>query len=359
MTAIATFAVYAKAKGFSPDNILTMCGHLNKVTALFDPDSKDNLAAKVLQGIRRDAPKHSRRYNTIWELDMLLGWLRENWTDNAALGDGDLQTKAMMLTMIFSACRLAELARMETPDESALEGKSLWLHTITKQHHSSKETVVLQEVADQVLCPVRTVRSWLGRRRKYGNGTLFVALPKVQAAGGQTWGDRTHQDAAPAENTSRSLRSPEIAAAFVMVMRKAGIDSSYTAYSIKHAVITKLFRAGAPEEQVVEFGRWARNSNTPKKWYNIQTLETEWLGAQLLAGSMSIPRGKAIEGFDAGYLPPTRSAEEAQVRAGAQHWILNPLPESHSAKSTAPQLKAALSRASAQGGHGQDRKDDP
>jgi hypothetical protein len=139
-------------------------------------------------------------------------------------------------------------------------------------------------------------------------------------------------------------------------MHQAGIDSSYTAYSIKHAVITKLFRAGASEEQVVEFGRWAKNSNTPKKWYNIQTLEQEWLGTRLLASSLRIPDDKALESFDASYLPPTRTEEQAQVRAAAQHWILDPLPEpkGHFTELTAPQLKAAPSHVVSPGGHGKD-----
>jgi hypothetical protein len=139
-------------------------------------------------------------------------------------------------------------------------------------------------------------------------------------------------------------------------MRKAGVDSSYTAYSIKHAVITKLFRAGASDEQVVEFGRWARNSNTPKKWYNIQCLEEEWLGTRLLAASMHISNDKALENLDAGYLPPTRTEQEAQVRAAAQHWILDPVsePKGHFTELTAPQLEAAPSPCTSPGGHGQD-----
>jgi hypothetical protein len=156
MVAIAEFAVDGR-RHFTPDSITMMCGHLNKVAALFDSSSKDNLANKVLQSIRREAPRHSRRYSTIWDLDVLLGWLRENWGQNNALSDLDLETKAMMLTMIFSACRLAELARMETPTEKELGGGSIWLHTVTKQHQVAKEVVVLQRVAEPTLCPVTTL----------------------------------------------------------------------------------------------------------------------------------------------------------------------------------------------------------
>jgi site-specific recombinase XerD len=327
MVMVARFATHVRKAGFSPDNVVTMGGHLNKIRELFDPRSAQNLAARVLQGIRREAPKHSRRYSTIWELDVLLGWLRRNWTDDNALNDHDLETKAMMLTMVFSACRLAELARMETPTDSEVGGRMLWLRTVTKQHWDKKDRVVLHPVAEPALCPVATIRAWLERRRKWRGRTLFPALTRVRAAKTQRDGREDPDAVAPSEDTSLNLRSAEIARAFVTVMRKAGIDSSYTAYSIKHAVITKLFRAGASEEQIVEFGRWAQNSNTPRKWYNIQTLEEEWLGTRLLASSLAIPESKALEGFTAGYLPPTRTEHEAQVRVEAQHWILDPLPD--------------------------------
>jgi lipoate synthase len=215
----------------------------------------------------------------------------------------------MMLIMIFSACRLAELARIELPTDDEITESTIWLHTVTKQKATVRETIVIRTVTESALCPVHATQMWLGRRATMGLGKLF--LPSAWHA----------ERAGPREE----LRANDIAERFKRVLRCANIPPTYSAYSIKHAVITKLFRAGATDAQVVEFGRWAKNSKTPRTWYNIETLEKDWLGTLVVANMLNKPEDEALESLDAEYLPATRSAEEAEARGAIAKWLYTPL----------------------------------
>jgi hypothetical protein len=285
-------------------------GHLHRVKDLFDPQSERSLSRVVARALRKTEPQPTRRYHTMWDLDVLLHKLRKDYGDNDRLSDGELQTKTMMLIMICSACRLAGLARIELPIPTEVTDSTIWLRTVTKQKATVRETVVIRVVTETSLCPVRTTRAWLPRRASLGPGKLF--LPSV-------WHEKHVQ-------TGDMLKASDIAEKFKAMLRCAGIATTYSAYSIKHAVITKLFRAGATDAQVVDFGRWAKDSKTPRTWYNIETLEKDWLGTLVVANILEQSEDEAMEGLDAQYLPPTRSAEQAGARNAAEKWLCTPLP---------------------------------
>jgi hypothetical protein len=110
-------------------------------------------------------------------------------------------------------------------------------------------------------------------------------------------------------------------------MKEAKIPPQFTAYSLKHAVVTKLYRMGATDEQVVEYGHWCKGSATPRKWYNIAMLEEEWLGAKLLGESLGLTEDSAREKFVSTYMPPARTREQAEIRAQAAEALATPTEE--------------------------------
>jgi hypothetical protein len=75
----------------------------------------------------------------------------------------------------------------------------------------------------------------------------------------------------------------DVSAAFRAWMARAGVPDRFRGYSVKHAVITKLFRLGMPEEQIVSFGRWKAGSTVPRTYYYIAANKGEWPGDKIVA----------------------------------------------------------------------------
>jgi integrase len=280
-----------------------MMGHLNQVTQIFDYRSSNALLRMMSKAMGRQAPTTSRRYDTIWDINTLLEWLQQHWADGDTLTNEDVQTKAMLLVMIFSACRLAELGRMEIPEEATAEEESLTLKTITKQRQEQKQQIIMRRIPSSPLCPVTAVRNWLNHRPTTPHARLFCKIEEGTRGG-------------------RELTTPDICRRFLKVMKAAGIPPHYTAYSIKHAVVTRLFQLGATEEQIGAYGHWAPGSHTAQRWYNITTLEQDWLGAKLVGQWLRTDPIETLEDFDDGYLPTPHTEEQAARRAQAVQALL-------------------------------------
>jgi hypothetical protein len=107
-------------------------------------------------------------------------------------------------------------------------------------------------------------------------------------------------------------------------MRAAGVPEHYTAYSVKHAVVTKLFRLGATEEQMNAYGDWAQGSRTARRWYDIATLEKDWLGARLVGELFGKSTNHTLEGFLNDYLPTTTTRRKAEARGPVIEVLTNP-----------------------------------
>jgi site-specific recombinase XerD len=260
---------------------LEMNGQLNRVVALFDPQSEHSIAKIVARAARRRLPRRVRRYDTIWDLDQLLTWMQQNWAENALLSRDDLMTKTMMLVMIFCACRLAELARMEWPETTGAEEQSLVLRAITKQKQTTLQDFVMRRATLEAICPVSTLHAWM--RKAAGGKTALL----FHQGGGQ------------------ALTREVISHRFVKVFAAAGILSHYTAYSLKHAVVTKLYNLGATDEEVCAYGHWAPGSRTPRQWYYIPVVDRNWLGAKIVTSFADTMHKAVLE----------RLAEEARGEA--------------------------------------------
>jgi site-specific recombinase XerD len=91
------------------------------------------------------------------------------------------------------------------------------------------------------------------------------------------------------------LQSPERLAARYLVpyLRRAGIPSPYTAYSVKKAVITRLFNNGHSKEQISSFTGHSNNANTALKYYHDPT--NNWLGHVIAQGATQAPEVEVPE----------------------------------------------------------------
>jgi site-specific recombinase XerD len=311
--------VAAQQKTYTPMVMKAMMGHLNRVIQIFDHRS-DNALLKVMgRAIGRQAPTPSRKYDTIWDIGMLFAWLTKHWEHNATLKLEELQTKAMLLVMIFSACRLAELGRMERPPAPDVQPHSILLRTVTKQRQDTKQQIVMRSITHTALCPVATVRAWLERAPPQKHGRLFFLVGKEEHTPTRT-------------PIHRELKSQDIADRFLEVMREAKISSHYTAYSVKHAVVTRLFQLGATEEQIGAYGHWAPGSHTAQRWYNIATLDKDWLGTKLVGQWLHTDPVKTLEDFDNHYVPASRTHHQAEERARVLDAMIEAKPPPESAE---------------------------
>jgi hypothetical protein len=199
---------------------------------------------------------------------------------------------------------------MERPEIEEPHPESITLHTVTKQSQDTKRRIIIRRIATTALCPVSAVMTWLGRSTPREDGRLF-----------HRW---TDEERSQHQGQKDELTTPAICTRFLKPMRAAGIPSHFTAYSVKHAVVTKLFRLGATEEQVNAYGGWAMGSRTAQRWYNIATLEEDWLGTKLVGEWLGEDREKTLEEFLHTYLPTTRTPQQAATRASAMEVLVAP-----------------------------------
>jgi hypothetical protein len=78
------------------------------------------------------------------------------------------------------------------------------------------------------------------------------------------------------------------------LLREAGIPQEYTAYSIRHALITALFDMGLSETRVNAFTGHSNNSHTALS--NYFHLDTKWVGQSLIGTSplRDFPEGAEV-----------------------------------------------------------------
>jgi site-specific recombinase XerD len=277
---VVNFLAQAEQAGTqSPAVLATTKGHLLTIFRTTGTDSRSSLTALASRALGRRAPAKARRYHTIWNLDRLLGHLRRRFGTNSTLTDKQLQVKAMLLTMIFSLCRLEEIARMRAASRQQ-DTDAFVLVMTQKQSQDQMQMVPLRTLECAETCPVRALQEWAARGHGRPPGYLFL-----------DW------------RTGRKWTRNRISNMFLRVMHASRIPAFYGAYSIKHATVTALSRRGATMEQIIAAGRWAPGSRTPQQYYDIPTLDHEWLGNLLV---------KADPAGDVQTQPPPEEEEEEE-----------------------------------------------
>jgi hypothetical protein len=229
--------------------------HVNVLLATFTEGSRE-LNQRLDRAYGRQEPEKSRRYSMMWDLQQFLNYIRTAMPDNSQLTVVDLLKKSMALTMVFSACRIAELARM-TVDTEKVTSERIQVETNTKSALAAMQSITILPVKDSRICPHVTLTEWL-RRRRTQTALLYLR---------------------PSDD--KPLTATLIARMLRELMTRAGIAECYGPYSIKHAVITYLYTKEAEEVQINEFGRWSLSSHVSGAYYRIATGEKDWLGYRI------------------------------------------------------------------------------
>jgi site-specific recombinase XerD len=293
---VSNFLAWAEQNGqWSRSTLRVMKGQLKQVFRMSPGSGGEELLDLVGRGLDRSAPQPKRHYDDMWEIDDLVNFMREQ-PANERLPDAELQTKAMVLLMIFSACRLSEIARVTAPAVQEEKG-CFTATTIMKQKQAMIQPLRVYTLSDGAVCPVRALNAWDERRKRLHPPPYFFFNL----------------------TTRHHLRQSDVSAAFRGLMTQAGIPERFGGYSIKHAVITKLFRTGTPDEQIVSFGRWKPGSTVPRTYYYIASNKPQWLGSQILAPApWPTARNRVFEKDASPQSSEPRTPDAATPQGGAE-----------------------------------------
>ncbi|KAG1546588.1 hypothetical protein G6F49_010451 [Rhizopus delemar] len=194
----------------------------------------------------------------IWDLDILLRFIKSRYADTEKLPVMDLQRKTVLLLSIFTMWRpKSDISRLQHRDvlfqteDGRIQGVTL-ISRLPKE--AQQKTISLGITSTSDLCPVTTLYFFIQKTEKYRGKlpeeqTLFLAYINEQ---------RPTSCARP--NTVTSWIKNDMA--------QAGIDTNkYQPHSIRSASSTKAVQLGFEINEVKAHANWSLNSNTFEKYY--------------------------------------------------------------------------------------------
>jgi hypothetical protein len=227
---------------------------------LFQVLSNSQMIGEVLRGSTTGTGRVSR-YRTIWKLEILLDYIRKG-PPSDQLEWSPLMARAAAVFMIFIPCRPVGAWRMDPASEKwAADGKSVELQAKEKTNHGKgTTTLVLRAGPCPNLCPLTVYR-------------VLRARAMAKGLADTLWGSKFGVPYKQASALSRLLKE---------LLLSAGIPSEYTAYSIRHALITALFDSGLKETEVNAYTGHLNNAHTALTHYF--HLDENWVGHRLASG---------------------------------------------------------------------------
>jgi hypothetical protein len=202
--------------------------------------------------------KRAPKYLDMWPLGKLLRYIQSG----PAAEDlcwSDLMPRAAAVFVIFIPCRPIVMIRMDGTKESwRAERKALVVGTREKTDKGRGYTeLVLRALPQKNLCPLSLYCLLKSRAAQLGaRGALFCSAD-----------GKSYLTSAP---LSRLLKN---------LLKLAGIDPQYPAYSIRHALITALIDGDLKEHEVNAYTGHSNNAHTAFTSYF--HLNTKWIGRAL------------------------------------------------------------------------------
>jgi hypothetical protein len=168
--------------------------------------------------------------------------------------------RSAALFMIFIPCRPVGAWRIDPRLEKwAEDGSSVELLAKEKTNFGKGSTALLiRKGTIPNLCPLVAYR--VLRRKAIAKGLV-----------GTLWGSKSGTPYKQAAALSRLLKD---------LLKAAGIPLMYTAYSIRHALITALFNMGLKEQEVNAYTGHSNNAHTALT--NYFHLDENWVGRSLV-----------------------------------------------------------------------------
>jgi hypothetical protein len=191
---------------------------------------------------RIEQPRQSKRTD-VFSLQLLLSFYR-TMEDNAQLSDCDLRAKVATMLILYIMLRPEDMVRINISKMYPIAG-GLQFSAVLKNRQEYTECV-LSQVDEQRLCPVAALQELWHRVKMH--------IPEAKCL----FFDNNYL--APLTKYHLQLEMKGL-------MQRAGIPSSYTPYSIKHASITYLLSVGVDEMIINKNARLSRHSGTAVRHY--------------------------------------------------------------------------------------------
>ncbi|KAH7818321.1 uncharacterized protein MONOS_13084 [Monocercomonoides exilis] len=200
-----------------------------------------------------DKPRKSKRYRTTWDLTIITKWAEVTYerTDTQTI-----QRRALILTMIFGALRPAELERMRS-DTTLFKDELVQTKVQTKTSGGETVNVIINKHPNPRIDPVAVLQRWMD-------------YTKMTFKDEHVWFNISERQPANLQRIKEEL---------VAVLRENGIPDTFTAYSIRHAVITHLAKQHDVDWKAINaYARCAPGSRVTQEYYTVLPVQdTRWI----------------------------------------------------------------------------------
>ncbi|KAH7832272.1 uncharacterized protein MONOS_15153p2 [Monocercomonoides exilis] len=200
-----------------------------------------------------EKPRRGNRYKSMWDLTIITKWAEAT---HDMKDPQTLQRRALILTMIFGALRPAELERMRR-GTTIFKENLVQTQVQTKTSGGETVKVIINKHPNPRIDAVVALQRWMD----YTKTTLRDE---------HVWFDIRERQPANLQRIKEEL---------VAVLRENGIPDTFTAYSIRHAVITHLARQQAADWKAINaYARWAPGSRVAQEYYTVLPVQdTRWI----------------------------------------------------------------------------------
>ncbi|KAH7816417.1 uncharacterized protein MONOS_13689 [Monocercomonoides exilis] len=200
-----------------------------------------------------DKPRRGKRYKSMWDFAIITKWAEITFDTKDKL---TLQRRALILTMIFGALRPAELERMRS-ETTIFKDNSIQTQERTKTSGGEIVKVIIRKHPNPRIDAVEALQRWMDYVK-----TTFKCE--------NVWFDTEGSRPANLQKIKEELRA---------ILRENEIPETFTAYSIRLAVITHSARQeGADWKAINAYARWAPGSRVAQEYYTVLPVQdTNWI----------------------------------------------------------------------------------
>jgi site-specific recombinase XerD len=199
-------------------------------------------AKLIAKKMRNDQPRQTR-HREVFDIALLLKRYREMGA-NADLEHTLLRAKVGSMLILYPMLRPEDMLRLNMTQLVETE-KGLHFHAVLKNRAEYTECVIAR-VEEEAICPVRAVMELLKRVHQHAPNEKGLFL--------------NNDFSAPLNKyyLERDMKD---------LMVSAGVPSTYTPYTIKHAAITHLLRQGINDKVIGRNARLSEFANTAVRYY--------------------------------------------------------------------------------------------
>ncbi|KAH7816469.1 uncharacterized protein MONOS_9783 [Monocercomonoides exilis] len=180
----------------------------------------------------------------MWDLTIITKWAETSYD---AKDIRTLQWRALISTMIFGALRPAELERMRR-ETTIVKDHTILTQVRTKTSGGEVIRIIINKHPNPRIDAVEALQRWLD-------------YTKTILKDEHVWFDIEESRPANLQRINEELTA---------ILRENGIPETFTAYSIRHAVITHFARReGADWKAINAYARWEPGSRVAQEYYTV------------------------------------------------------------------------------------------